>query len=427
MMRTTSFVLLTFALLCTALPAQDGWVVNRPGGTINVFDAATNAEANGSPITVGTTPVGLASINAPDENPHRIYVVNMGSNDITVIDASSLGFVKTITGDAQFGNLVTPCGIVRAESSGVGPMLVVVDQAQVGTGRSTVRFINISTATIEDQFFDMSGAALFTGVTYSTNGRIWITDAGDQGVVVIKLYNLYGGAQNQGTVLLYQGQYEFADFIHDTAVPVTYMVNPQKVAVDADNKYVVVTDAGSANVTVIRGDYVNEAAALLANVSVAGLGATATRDVVIVGTKAYVTTDVAGANAIAVIELTGVTNNTVPTTITGMAGTADGIGADPDGTSIYVGETTGGAGQITEIDVATDTVAAVVPNPFTQTGNTWPFAFLFTKAGGSGVGLSIAGKTGSGGKGCHGGAAANGSLGFCLIVAVFGLAVLRRL
>ncbi len=98
MIRAFTFVLLATVLVVPMAPADDAWVTNRGGMTVNRFDTTTNLEqAANSPIAVGTTPVDMAQNNADGADPGRVYVVNNGSNDITVIDRGDFSVVQTLT------------------------------------------------------------------------------------------------------------------------------------------------------------------------------------------------------------------------------------------------------------------------------------------------------------------------------------------
>ena len=61
------------------------YVANLPSSTVSVIDTATDTVIR-SPITFGALPFGLAV--TPDER--RVYVGNSGSNTVSVIDTKSM-------------------------------------------------------------------------------------------------------------------------------------------------------------------------------------------------------------------------------------------------------------------------------------------------------------------------------------------------
>jgi YVTN family beta-propeller protein len=75
------------------------YVTNAGDNTVSVFDASNVNVANmppipslSAPVAVGTAPSGIAAL----QDGSRFYVVNSGSNDVTVVSATSFAVLKTI-------------------------------------------------------------------------------------------------------------------------------------------------------------------------------------------------------------------------------------------------------------------------------------------------------------------------------------------
>jgi YVTN family beta-propeller protein len=87
------------------------YVTNRSDNTVSVFDASNVNVANSPPIpslsppvAVGTAPAGIVAL----KDGTRFYVANSGSNDVTVVSATSFAVLKTV-------------------AVGVGPIFVAAD------------------------------------------------------------------------------------------------------------------------------------------------------------------------------------------------------------------------------------------------------------------------------------------------------------
>lgn len=87
----------TFSLLDPNLNRL--YVVNTGGNTVSVFDASNVNLSNSPPINllgtsaVGSMPIGLT----PLANGSLFYVLNSGSNDVTVVSANSFSPLTTVT------------------------------------------------------------------------------------------------------------------------------------------------------------------------------------------------------------------------------------------------------------------------------------------------------------------------------------------
>src|SRR5262249_52297424 len=120
------------AALALGVVAEQGWVTNRAGNTVDIWDTT---QAPGLPpvatatAVVGSGAIDLASDQADITGPSKIFVANSGSNTVSVIDGFKLATVATISSDSLFGSLVTPSGVTRMASGSIGPTMAVVDQA----------------------------------------------------------------------------------------------------------------------------------------------------------------------------------------------------------------------------------------------------------------------------------------------------------
>jgi YVTN family beta-propeller protein len=75
------------------------YVINAGDNTVSVFDASNVNVANmppipslSAPVAVGTTPSGIVAL----KDGTRFYVVNSGSNDVSVVSATSFAVLKTV-------------------------------------------------------------------------------------------------------------------------------------------------------------------------------------------------------------------------------------------------------------------------------------------------------------------------------------------
>jgi YVTN family beta-propeller protein len=411
--RIGALAFLLVLTLAIGVFADHAYVTNRGGTTVNIFDTTSNLEIAGSPVTVGTGPIAIAADRHASVAPQQVYVANSGSNTVSVISNSALTVVATISTDSFFGPFQIPSGLTLVDDGVIGPTIAMVDQAittyqfnGLQSGRSTIRFIDPATNSVVDAFQEPSASARYTDVVFTSdpstgNRRIWISDAGDQGVTVIKLNSSSGPPFGLGQILTYQGSGAFADFVGSTAVTPTFMVAPRRLATNGTNR-VVVADNGSKIVSILDANYVStntlgQPGAVLANVDLstfAGAPAPAPAftcvDVQVVGNLAYVTTSNAvgaGANCYQI----DLTNFTILASVTlaGGTGVEGGLGVTSDGGTLFVGAGVSGSGQISKLTIsppASFTTAPTVIGPFT--GGSFPFAFASssTVAGGGGGG-----------------------------------------
>ena len=81
------------------------YVANMDSNTVSVIDTATNTVS--ATVTVGSGPVGVAV----SPNGLKVYVANWGSNTVSVINTATNAVTTTVgVGDAPgaFGNFIGP-------------------------------------------------------------------------------------------------------------------------------------------------------------------------------------------------------------------------------------------------------------------------------------------------------------------------------
>ena len=105
------FVLVALLLSSQLARAQNAYITNNFDDTVSVIDTATNTVV-GPPITVGTTPIGLAI--TPDGS--RVYVANQSSNTVSVIATATntvVGPPITVgSAPVAFGLFIQPAPVV---------------------------------------------------------------------------------------------------------------------------------------------------------------------------------------------------------------------------------------------------------------------------------------------------------------------------
>lgn len=346
--------LLTLGL---AAAAQRVVVANRNGGSVDFFDSVTGAHEGR--VVVGTSPVDIEPDGPVTFGPSRVFVANSGSGTVSVVQLNPAGVVATITGGGSYGTFQTPSGLALHPSG----RIVVVDQKPTtypGTpaGRSTIRFIHPTTFSVVDDYRDASPTARYNDVVATSNGKLWIADDGDQGVVVVR-FPADDPPFFFPETLIYNGSGEFADFLHDGDAP-TFLVAPRRLATNGTTR-VVVADAGSPNLTIINAD-----TQAVQNVS---LGAAVTvNDVEVVGNFAFATTT--GLPNLHRVDLTDLT-----LTSTTLAGTAQGLGSTSDGTALFIGAGAG-SGTIQRIDLTVPFPSAPTTVPAFVPPGDFPFAFF---------------------------------------------------
>ena len=109
------------------------YVANRATNTVSVIATATNTVV-GSPITVGTNPVGVAV--TPDGS--KVYVANFGSNTVSVIDTATNTVVGSpiTVGSNPEGVAVTPDGskvYVANQNGGTVSVIATATNTVVGS------------------------------------------------------------------------------------------------------------------------------------------------------------------------------------------------------------------------------------------------------------------------------------------------------
>lgn len=354
-MSKSALAIAALLLLALGVAAERVVVANRGNASVDVFDSVTGAHEGN--VVVGSSPIDLAP-DAPGA-ANRLFVANSGSNSISVVQLNPAGVAATITGGGSYGSFQTPSGVARHPSGAI----VVVDQKPTtypGTpnGRGTIRFFSPTSFALLDDYREASPTARYNDVVVTSNGKLWIADDGDQGIVVVR-FPASAPPFSFPESLIYNGTGEFADFLHDSATTPTFLVSPRRLATDGSK--VVVADAGSPNVSIIDAD-----TQVVDNVNL-GPGVTV-NDVAIVGGFAFATST--GAANLHRIDLSDLTFTSVA-----LAGTAQGLGAASDGSALFVG-----AGAGSDVIQRLDLTAAFPPAPttvpaFPAPGN-FPFAFF---------------------------------------------------
>jgi hypothetical protein len=390
-------------------------VTNKGGSTITIFDSTTNTELPGSPVTVGTgvsMPVDVTADQPPNQPVTKWFVADSGSNSVTAIWSNPVGVAANITTDGFFGSLVTPSGVALITDTTIGPAIAVVDQqtttyptpfmpGSMSGGRSTVRFINPVTNAVVDAFQEPSATARYTHVAYTSNNRLWIADNGDQGVTVLFL-NSPLGTSSYVQPINYQGNYQYADFVRDTATPRTFLVAPKRLATDGAS-VVVVADGGSSKVTLLDANYtstgvIGEADAIKAHVDlslVVGAPPAGTFTCVsaaVAGGFAYVTTNNLSGAGFNCYQINLTTFAATGVALAG-AGGVGGLGVTSDGSKLYVAEGPGGTNGFRQLSITPSTNFALAPVVIPAfTGGAVPFGFFSSAVGTSpGLGAPLGG------------------------------------
>lgn len=381
---------------------------------LTVADGVTSVELAGSPITVGLNPVDIAADTQADTIPSRLFCVNQGGDSLSLINHSTLTVTDTLTGGpgsslffGTYGALDDPVAIERVTWT-VGGIpwvaMAVIDRkviASAGNARGTLRLFNPSNLSVYREVRDTSTTTNYEDIKQN-QGRLFITDSGDKGVVVIKTDKFSNPLTMMPSVMIYNGIGEFVDFIEITDG--TKLQQPARMAT-FQNK-VLVTDRATNFVTVLNADYPsdpinnNPAAAVHLHINVGG----PSFDVAVVGTRAYVTTQQSYGAALVVIDLNTWTASIPPGPIS-LFGTdqIEAVGVNQAGTVVYVGTRPGTGSMLNVWRVDATTTPPVLlgaPNPVIYTSAGHPFRFLFTSEtnppGSSDPGFS----SGGGGSSC---------------------------
>lgn len=410
--------LLTLVLLFLVLQlsfAERLWVPQRTGGagtnTLTVANGVTSTELASSPITVGVNPVDIAADTQADTIPSRLFCVNQGGDSLSLISHSSLTVTDTLTGGpgsslffGTYGAFDDPAAIERVTWNVGGILWVamaVVDRkviASAGNAKGTLRLFNPTDLSVYRELRDTSTSTNYEDIKQN-QGRLFITDSGDKGVVVVKTDLFSNPLTMMPSVLIYNGFGEFADFIKVTDG--TKLQQPARMAT-YQNK-VLVTDRATNFVTVLNANYAsdpnnnNPAAAVHLHINVGG----PSFDVAVVGTKAYVSTQQAGGAALVVIDLNTFTAG-APVFLFGTD-QIEAVGVNQAGTVLYVGTRPGGTSTVNIYRVdATVTTPVLLgpPNPVIYTSAGHPFRFFFTSETNPPVAADPGFSSGGGGSSC---------------------------
>ncbi|TSB32070.1 Ig-like domain repeat protein [Streptomyces benahoarensis] len=252
-------------------------------------------------VTVGSFPTGVAIT----PNGLRAYVANEGSNNVSVIDTTSLTVTATVpVGATPFGVAITPDGLHAYVTNSGGNSVSVI-----ATATNTV------TATIP-----VGSTPL--GVAITPDGlHAYVTNSGGNSVSVIAT------ATNTVTATIPVG------------------ATPFGVAITPDGLRAYVTNSGGNSVSVIA--TATNTVTAITLVGAIPLG------VAIAGTRAYVANN--GDNNVSVINT--VTSTVITTVSVGIAPL--GVAVSPDGAHAYVANNSNNT--VSVIATATNTVTGTVP------------------------------------------------------------------
>jgi YVTN family beta-propeller protein len=326
------------SLACLFAPAsaraQNAYITNSGDGTVSVIDTATDTVV-GSPITVGSSPIGVAV--TPDGS--KVYVVNSNplgsSGTVSVIATATNTVVATIpVGLSPQGVAVTPDGS-KAYVTNSNP-------SAFPRPPGTVSVIDTATDTVVGSPITVGTSPL--GVAVTPDGRkVYVTNS-----------NPFGSS---GTVSV-------IDTTTNTVVgsPITVGNFPVGVAVTPDGSKVYVANRSSASPSSASVSVIATATNTVVATIPVGLspeGVAVTPD----GSKVYVTDSII-QGTVSVIDTA---TNTVVGSIT--VGTQPlGVAVTPDGSKVYVANVF--SNDVSVIDTATNTV---VGSPITVGRN--PMAF----------------------------------------------------
>jgi YVTN family beta-propeller protein len=311
LLATVSAFCVWSACPCHALIEVDAYFTdplsNLNSGRVFILNTATN-QTVGSPISVGSLPVGVAV--TPDGR--YAYVTNNGSNTVSVIDAVSHAVVGSINvAPGTIGVAVMPDGQqVYVTSPGT------IMNNNGFFGGNTVSVINTATNTLERI---ISGGTGTFGVAFTPDGKFaYVGNNGDDTVSVINT------ASNT-----------IVSAIRIPPVRSGSANQPIGVAITPDGRFAYVTNSGSNSVSVIN--TTTRQVVLSIPVGNSPVGITISSD----GQYVYVAdmnnnnnnnNNTPNAGTVSVIR---VATNTVVASIT--VGTSPiGISVTPDGRYVYV-------------------------------------------------------------------------------------------
>ena len=152
------------------------WVAESSTDEVQEIDEPTGALV-GSPITVGTSPQGLAYWRPATSSRMDPEVVtsNSGSNSVTLIDAVT----STVLATVSLPSSSDPAAVATSPS---GEWALVVDP---GTGK--VSIINLATDTDEGELSVTSSANVLSSIAFSASGAYaYVTDPTQHKIFVIE-------------------------------------------------------------------------------------------------------------------------------------------------------------------------------------------------------------------------------------------------
>jgi YVTN family beta-propeller protein len=229
--------------------APFAYVTNGGGGTVSVIDTPTN-KVVGTPITVGTTPAGVAV--TPDGK--HVYVTNSGVGTVSVIDTATNTVAATIpVGNGPEWLAVTPDGTHAYVANGSSNTVSVIATAS-NTVVATVPVGN----TPEGIAVSPDGKHVYVANLFSNN--VSVIDTASKTVVA----TVGVGTNPKGIAITPDGKHAYVANRNDSTVSVidtatntveaatiTVGLAPYGVAVTPDGTQAYVANIGSADVSVI--------------------------------------------------------------------------------------------------------------------------------------------------------------------------------
>jgi gliding motility-associated-like protein len=294
----------------TGTPVGTGgfaYIVNAGSNNVSVINTATNAVV--ATIPVGSNPNGICV----DPNYNEVYVVNNGSNTVSVINT----LTNTVTNTIQVGP--TPWSVTVSRD---GSQAFVSDG-----GDNNVEVINTTTNTI---VANIPAGTNPNASAASPNGSLLYVNSANSVLVI--------NTTTQAIV---------------ATIPVGSA--PQAILITPDGSKVYSADFGSNNVYVINTSTNTVAGIIPVGVNPGGGSVSPDGSIVYIANL--------GSNSVSVISTT---TNTVIKTIPVGSGPW-GVSVRPDGTQIYVSNS--GSNDVSVINASTNAILATIP-----VGST-PFSF----------------------------------------------------
>lgn len=223
------------------------YVANGGSNNVTVIDASTgNSTAT---VPTGASPAALAT----DPVNHKIYVANSASNNLTVIDGANNGTTTVAVGANPRAVVVDPFSskVFVANQGSNNVTIISADGAVAGTVAVGTGPRGLAVNPVTQRLFVANeGTDNVTVIDGSTNASVATVAAGTDPVAVAvnrainRVYVANGGSNNVTVI----------DGSNNTVLTtVAVGTNPRAIAVNALTNKVYVANFGSNNVTIING------------------------------------------------------------------------------------------------------------------------------------------------------------------------------